>query len=53
MSVPLPLLDPANGLAFFVAVQDAHGTELERHPEGYPMEIQGLDAGFEARHWTA
>jgi hypothetical protein len=53
MAVPLMALDAAGGLAFFVAVQDAHGTELERHPASHPMEIQGLDAGFEARNWTA
>jgi alpha-amylase/alpha-mannosidase (GH57 family) len=53
MSVPLAALDPSSGLAFFVAMQGADGTELERHPAGHPMEIQGIDAGFEARNWTA
>jgi alpha-amylase/alpha-mannosidase (GH57 family) len=43
---------PAARLAFFVAVYDPAGAELERHPAYHPIETEVPDRGFEARNWT-
>jgi hypothetical protein len=40
-------------VAFFVAVFDDAGAELERHPAHRPIELVTPDALFEARHWRA
>jgi alpha-amylase/alpha-mannosidase (GH57 family) len=40
-------------VAFFVAVFDDTGAELERHPAHRPIELLTPDALFEARHWRA
>jgi hypothetical protein len=40
-------------VAFFVAVFDDTGAELERHPAHRPIELLAPDALFEARHWRA
>ena len=40
-------------VAFFVAVFDEAGAELERHPAHRPIELVTPDALFEARHWRA
>ncbi len=40
-------------VAFFVAVFDDAGAELERHPAHRPIELLTPDALFEARHWRA
>ena len=38
--------------AFFVAVYDADGAEIERHPASRPIELRVPDEPFEARNWT-
>jgi alpha-amylase/alpha-mannosidase (GH57 family) len=40
-------------VAFFVAMFDDAGAELERHPAHRPIELVTPDAMFEARHWRA
>jgi hypothetical protein len=40
-------------LAFFVAVTDGTGDELERHPAHRPTGVPIPDAWFEAKNWTA
>jgi alpha-amylase/alpha-mannosidase (GH57 family) len=67
LEVALPLVDlerrpldagtapndqPASRVAFFVAVYDATGAELERHPAYHPIETEVPGRGFEARNWT-
>jgi alpha-amylase/alpha-mannosidase (GH57 family) len=46
-------LIPDQPVAFFVAVFDDAGAELERHPAHRPIELLTPDALFEARHWRA
>jgi alpha-amylase/alpha-mannosidase (GH57 family) len=46
----LPAAHPT--VAFFVAVNDALQTELERHPAHRPIEVDVPDGRFEARNWT-
>jgi hypothetical protein len=56
VAVPLASIGvrPGGGpLSFFIAVQDAHGAELERHPTHHPIEVQVPDHRFEAINWTA
>jgi hypothetical protein len=53
VAVPLATLGSPRRIAFFVAVETAQGVERERHPSGHPLEIERLDAGFEASNWTA
>ena len=53
VAVPLGGLDAGSGLSFFVAIHDAEGHEVERHPASHPFDMPALDAAFEARHWTA
>jgi hypothetical protein len=55
MAVPLADLGLTAGdtLTFFVALYDATGTELERHPEHRPIELTTPDAMFEGRNWHA
>jgi alpha-amylase/alpha-mannosidase (GH57 family) len=52
-AIPLAGLDAASGLSFFVAIHDAEGHEVERHPASHPFEVPAVDAAFEARHWSA
>ena len=47
-----PSDQPASRVAFFVAVYDAAGAELERHPAYHPIETEVPGRGFEARNWT-
>ena len=51
----LPLADlratPGEPIAFFVAIYDDGGAEVERHPEQRPIELVVPDRLFEARHW--
>ena len=44
---------PGASLAFFVALVDPLGHEVERHPPFRPVEAAVPDAWFEARNWTA
>jgi alpha-amylase/alpha-mannosidase (GH57 family) len=57
LEVALPFEDfgvaPGQPVAFFVAVCDERGVELERHPAHGPIELVTPDAQFEARHWRA
>ncbi len=56
VAVPLASIGmrPGGGpLSFFIAVQDARGAELERHPTHHPIEVQVPDHRFEAINWTA
>jgi hypothetical protein len=55
IAVPLGELDDTPGapLAFFVAVHDAEGNEVERHPAHQPIQLTIPDERFEARNWTA
>ena len=39
-------------VAFFVAVYDSSGAELERHPAHHPIETEVPGRGFEAINWT-
>ncbi len=56
LELALPLADLAAGagdrLAFFVAVSDENGAELERHPGHRPIDAAVPDGGFGARNWT-
>ena len=40
-------------MAFFVAIYDADGAEIERHPAYRPIELVTPDRLFEARYWRA
>lgn len=54
--VPLDVVGAVDGgqpVSFFVAVHDARGVELERHPSHRPIETNVPDARFEALNWTA
>jgi hypothetical protein len=57
LEIGLPFSDlgvtPGNGLTFFVAVDDAAGAELERHPSHQPIELRVPDERFEAGNWNA
>jgi hypothetical protein len=55
LAIPLADLGVAAGgmTAFFVAVYDVGGGELERHPANRPIELTVPDALFEARLWRA
>jgi len=57
LEVAVPLADLGLGagepLAFFVAVYDAGGAEIERHPEHRVIEITTPDEMFEGRYWRA
>jgi alpha-amylase/alpha-mannosidase (GH57 family) len=55
VSLPIGDVAPAGGepVAFFVALSDRSGHEVERHPAQRPIEVQVPDAAFDARHWTA
>ena len=57
LEVALPLADlglaEGQPVGFFIAVTDASGTEIERHPEHRPIELVTPDAMFEARYWRA
>ncbi|MFN7983407.1 MAG: glycoside hydrolase family 57 protein [Vicinamibacterales bacterium] len=56
LSIPLEPLDvPAGGRAsFFVALHDADGHEVERHPTGRPVELSVVSyERFAALNWTA
>jgi alpha-amylase/alpha-mannosidase (GH57 family) len=55
LALPLADLGVAAGdrLAFFVAVSDAAGNELEHHPSHRPIEAEVPDGRFAARNWTA
>jgi alpha-amylase/alpha-mannosidase (GH57 family) len=55
LSVPLTALGGAacSDVAFFVAIQDIHQAETERHPAGRPIELTVPDERFAARNWTA
>ena len=39
-------------MAFFVAVYDEAGAEVERHPAHRPIEAAAPDAAFRARNWS-
>jgi hypothetical protein len=55
VGLPLGELDEAAGaaLTFFVALYDAIGHEIERHPAHQPVQLTTPDERFEARNWTA
>ena len=57
LELAIPLADLAvsagDAVVFFVAVYDAAGNEVERHPVGQPIDLEVPDAAFEARQWTA
>ena len=55
LALPLADLGVAAGdrVAFFVAVSDAAGNELEQHPSHRPIEAEVPDERFAARNWTA
>jgi hypothetical protein len=55
IAVPLAALQDggATDLSFTIAVIDAEGNEIERHPNGRPLDIQVPDERFESRNWTA
>ena len=58
LEIALPLTElgldaAAPAVAFFVAVHDAGGVEVERHPWQRPIETAVPDERFEARQWTA
>jgi hypothetical protein len=46
-------VDPGDTVAFFVAVYDRQGAELERHPGLRAIELSVPDGLFEARRWRA
>ena len=52
-AIPLAGLNAALGVSFFVAIHDAQGLEVERHPASHPFDVPAVDEAFEARHWTA
>ena len=55
LEIAIPLADltqaAEKALAFFVAVYDAAGAELERHPSDRAIELALPDEAFGARHW--
>jgi hypothetical protein len=55
LEMALPLADLGRGaggeLAFFVAIYDEAGVELERHPAQQPIVLAVPDERFDARHW--
>ena len=55
VALPLRELEETAGaaLAFFVAISDAEGNEIERHPAHQPIQLTIPDERFEARNWTA
>jgi hypothetical protein len=57
LEVALPLADldlrGATDLAFFVAVNDATGAEVEREPAQRAIRVAIPDERFESRQWTA
>ena len=53
LAIPFSALGREPELSFFVALHDAAGVELERHPGGRPIEVVVGDAGFEAKNWSA
>ena len=55
IAIPWPDLGVSAGqlVGFFVAIDDAGGTEVERHPSHQPIEFHAPDAAFDARHWRA
>src|SRR5262249_58453143 len=57
LELAIPLADlgrtAGDAIAFFVAVSDADGRELERHPAHGPIAIVAPDEGFESPHWRA
>ena len=44
-------LSAGAAVAFFVAVYDEDGSELERHPAHQPVELIAPEPAFDARHW--
>jgi hypothetical protein len=46
-------IQPGQAVAFFVAVRDAQGLEIERHPAHGPIALTAPDALFVARNWRA
>lgn len=46
-------IEAGSPVAFFVAVYDRNGAEVERHPTLRAIELTVPDALFEARHWRA
>jgi alpha-amylase/alpha-mannosidase (GH57 family) len=56
LELALPLSDIGRvepRLSFVVAVHDADGVEVERHPGQRPIDVAIPDARFAGRHWTA
>ena len=55
LAIPFADLGLAAGrpVAFFVAMYDDRGSELERHPAHRAIELVAPDGLFEARHWCA
>ena len=55
VALPLDELDdtPGAALAFFVALYDAGGHEIERQPAHQAVQLTIPDERFEARNWTA
>ena len=55
VALPLRELGVTAGapLSFVVAVHDAYGNEVERHPTHRPVELTVPDERFDARNWTA
>jgi len=53
--VPLSIIaaNPGAEVAFFVALETSAGVELERHPNGHPIDVRVPDQRFEAINWTA
>jgi alpha-amylase/alpha-mannosidase (GH57 family) len=55
IAIPLADLGVAGDqpVGFFVAIYDADGGELERHPARQAIEVVAPDASFQGRHWRA
>ncbi len=55
VAIPFTDLGLAAGrpVAFFVAVYDDRGAEIERHPAHHAIELLAPDGSFEARNWRA
>jgi alpha-amylase/alpha-mannosidase (GH57 family) len=53
MAVPLTVFAGTGRIAFFVSLNDSAGVEIERHPAGYPIELEIAAERFLAAHWTA
>ena len=55
LEIALPLaalgLAPGQRVRFFVVLSDGGDRELERQPEGYPMEVVVPGTGFGSRNW--